>query len=866
MAVTAVHGSAHRPFQRNCHKLLCFHGKFHRQRLQHVLAEPVDDQGNRLFLVHPTRAAIEHLVVVHFGRRCLMLHPAAVILDLDIGHRVRPAFVTNQERVALRIVPRFLGLGMHRHQSAISVLRLARADPLGHDARFGALAQMDHLGAGVGLLHVVGDGNGVELALAVIAPQNTGRVFPRHSTAGLDLRPHHLGPVAPAIGAFGHKVIDAALPVLVPRIPVLNGGIFHFGVFFDDDFDHGGVQLRNVTLRRGAPFQIADIAAFVGDDQGPLELAGVFGIDAEIGRQFHGAAHAGWHVHKGPIGKHGRVQRRIIVVRDGHHGAQVLFHQFGVILDRLRDGAEDHTRFGQLILERCPHRNGVEHRIHSHLARRIGQVLGPFNTRKDHLLFQRNAKFRICFQQLGIDLVQRLGFDLHRFGTGIVILVLKIDLGIVDHRPFGLFLLQPPLIGRQTPLQHPLRLFVFFRDQLDDIGGQTLGGVLHLDIGFPSVFISAADLTYRVNGLLIDTVFDHHIIYDIVHIRHSSRNFAAQAARAWCFFNFCAHTSAKRMISSSVVSRPSDTRTALAATSPRPIASSTRLALTLPLEQAEPAEMAKPAKSICITCVSPFQPGVAKQDVLGRRDAPFPTKIVVFDAAARAVSRIFLSFSTSAHFPASTSRCAAAAAAPKPAIPITFSVPERRPISCPPPLICATTSRPCLITNAPTPLGPPSLCAETRPISQPSQSKPNGTFPKACVRSLSARPCGGDCITPVSELASCKAVVLGAPTLTNPSSDTGKPRSIQLATASCSIAAPTNSRPAQANAAASVALDTKTISAPAAPNASEIWARALSTMALAARPSACTDDGLPTTSIAAIIASRASARKGVVAL
>ena len=39
-----------------------------------------------------------------------------------------------------------------------------------------------------------------------------------------------------------------------------------------------------------------------------------------------------------------------------------------------------------------------------------------------------------------------------------------------------------------------------------------------------------------------------------------------------------------------------------------------------------------------------------------------------------------------------------------------------------------------------------------------------------------------------------------------------------------------------------------------------------STSALAARPSACTLEGFPTTSIAAIIATRASPRKGAVAL
>jgi len=39
-----------------------------------------------------------------------------------------------------------------------------------------------------------------------------------------------------------------------------------------------------------------------------------------------------------------------------------------------------------------------------------------------------------------------------------------------------------------------------------------------------------------------------------------------------------------------------------------PMACKTRLRFTFPLEQAEPAETENPAKSICITWVSPRQP------------------------------------------------------------------------------------------------------------------------------------------------------------------------------------------------------------------------------------------------------------------
>ena len=56
------------------------------------------------------------------------------------------------------------------------------------------------------------------------------------------------------------------------------------------------------------------------------------------------------------------------------------------------------------------------------------------------------------------------------------------------------------------------------------------------------------------------------------------------------------------MTSEFLVCGPIDTLMAEAAViSSYPIAFKTRLDLTLPLEQAEPAEIANPAKSICIT-------------------------------------------------------------------------------------------------------------------------------------------------------------------------------------------------------------------------------------------------------------------------
>ena len=71
----------------------------------------------------------------------------------------------------------------------------------------------------------------------------------------------------------------------------------------------------------------------------------------------------------------------------------------------------------------------------------------------------------------------------------------------------------------------------------------------------------------------------------------------------------------------------------------------------------------------------------------------------------------------------SSAAMAAFAAAPKPAMPATFSVPARRPSSWPPPRSSGSSPcRPSASTSAPTPLGPPILCADSVSRSAPSRS------------------------------------------------------------------------------------------------------------------------------------------------
>ena len=162
----------------------------------------------------------------------------------------------------------------------------------------------------------------------------------------------------------------------------------------------------------------------------------------------------------------------------------------------------------------------------------------------------------------------------------------------------------------------------------------------------------------------------------------------AQAALAFRLYRVAAtfsHVSAKCVTSSKVEFHPKLTRMAPAASAgSTPMASSTCERRTLPEEQAEPDDTATPARSKAISAVSALRPGTAKAQVLGSREAPEPKTTA---SGAICLSRASAS-SRSAPSRAdsnATVRATRSAATPKPAIAATFSVPARRPLSCPPP-------------------------------------------------------------------------------------------------------------------------------------------------------------------------------------
>ena len=243
-----------------------------------------------------------------------MLHLGALVAHLDVRKGVGAAFVAHQHRVALRVVARAGGTGHHLDQAAVAVARLARRNALADDGAAGVLADVDHLGAGVGLLVVVGHRHRIELAHRVVAQQNARRVLPGDGRAGLHLGPGNARVDAPAQAALGDKVVDAANAVLIPGVPVLHGGVLDVGVVQRHQFHHGGVQLVGVELGRGAAFQVGHRGAFLGHDQGALELPGVLGVDAEIGGQVHRALDALGDEAERAIGEHRRIERGVKVV------------------------------------------------------------------------------------------------------------------------------------------------------------------------------------------------------------------------------------------------------------------------------------------------------------------------------------------------------------------------------------------------------------------------------------------------------------------------------------------------------------------------------------------------------------------------
>ena len=128
---------------------------------------------------------------VRLGCRVSVIEAATIAgrEDPECIPPLRAALVADEQRVTLREVTGIVRAAKNADEAAIGGIRFARRNGFGDDARFRVRAHMDHLRAGVGLLSVVRDSDGVKFALGIVALQNTGRVFPCDGGACFDLRP-----------------------------------------------------------------------------------------------------------------------------------------------------------------------------------------------------------------------------------------------------------------------------------------------------------------------------------------------------------------------------------------------------------------------------------------------------------------------------------------------------------------------------------------------------------------------------------------------------------------------------------------------------------------------------------------------------
>ena len=101
-------------FEADRQELLRLEGKLHRQLLEDILAEAVDDQAHRVLLAQPALAAVEQHVLGDFRGGGFVLEHRRGILRLDIGHGMGAALVADQQAVALGEVARALGAGVMR--------------------------------------------------------------------------------------------------------------------------------------------------------------------------------------------------------------------------------------------------------------------------------------------------------------------------------------------------------------------------------------------------------------------------------------------------------------------------------------------------------------------------------------------------------------------------------------------------------------------------------------------------------------------------------------------------------------------------------------------------------------------------------
>src|SRR5262245_7431906 len=170
--------SAHAALEAHAQQLLSFDRELHRQLFEYLFAEAAHDQIHGFFAGEAPLATVKDLVLADPGSRGFVFDLGGGILNFEVREGMGPALVAHQQRIALGVVAGTVSALENLDHSPVRILAMPGGDTFGDYRALCIFADMDHLGAGVGLLEVVGDSHRVEFTDGVIAHQYTARVLP----------------------------------------------------------------------------------------------------------------------------------------------------------------------------------------------------------------------------------------------------------------------------------------------------------------------------------------------------------------------------------------------------------------------------------------------------------------------------------------------------------------------------------------------------------------------------------------------------------------------------------------------------------------------------------------------------------------
>ena len=239
----------------------------------------------------------------------------------------------------------------------------------------------------------------------------------------------------------------------------------------------------------GTTFHIVDITVLVGDDERALKLPDTGHIQTEICLQWHRDVYSGRYIDKRAARPDGSVDRRKLVVLDGHDGAEMFLIDLGVFFESVVAAEKDDSLIFQVLL----------YFVVNHLALVLGTDPGQ------ELLFRLGDSQAVkgVFYVLGhVIPIARLFFG----RPDIIVYFVKVEPAHIP-APGGCWAAQIVLVGLKPPLSHPVRFALHAGDLFDHLACQPLFRFEYIFIGVVEAILFVVIGTDRGNNIF----FRHYL-------------------------------------------------------------------------------------------------------------------------------------------------------------------------------------------------------------------------------------------------------------------------------------------------------------------------------------------------------------------